>query len=173
MVRYLNGTPFPMAIAVDLDLNAIEETLFKINRQEQMNLALITASGKIIAGFSGNKGSLNIQDHTFSIGETSAEQILDTAETSLQLHTKEGAQVSLLKKPTEKFNWTIISINDESRLKAALSRLETYYIELLAAGFLLSLFVSFYCQIYKDSALRTQNKNETGGAGSPDNYYIY
>lgn len=97
MVRYLNGTPFPMAIAVDLDLNAIEETLFKINRQEQMNLALITASGKIIAGFSENKGSLNIQDHTFSIGETSAEQILDTAETSLQLHTKEGTQVSLLK----------------------------------------------------------------------------
>ncbi|MFD1906664.1 hypothetical protein ACFSQ7_25740 [Paenibacillus rhizoplanae] len=52
MVRYLNGAPFPIAIAVDLDLNAIEETLFKINRQEQMNLALITASGKIIAGFS-------------------------------------------------------------------------------------------------------------------------
>ena len=85
MVRYLNGAPFPMAIAVDLDLNAIEETLFKINKQEQMNLALITASGKIIAGFSENKGPLNIQDHSFSIGETSAEEILDTTETSLQL----------------------------------------------------------------------------------------
>lgn len=143
MVRYLNGAPFPMAIAVDLDLNAIEETLFKINKQEQMNLALITASGKIIAGFSENKGPLSIQDHTFSIGETSAEEILDTSETTLQVHTKDGIPVSLLKKPTEKFNWTIISINDESRLKAALSRLETYYIELLAAGLLLSLFISF------------------------------
>ncbi|WP_091018880.1 sensor histidine kinase [Paenibacillus amylolyticus] len=143
MVRYLNGAPFPMAIAVDLDLNAIEETLFKINKQEQMNLALITASGKIIAGFSENKGPLSIQDHTFSIGETSAEEILDTSETNLQLHTKDGIPVSLLKKPTEKFNWTIVSVNDESRLKAALSRLETYYIELLAAGLLLSLFISF------------------------------
>ncbi|MEO2203111.1 histidine kinase [Paenibacillus pabuli] len=143
MVRYLNGAPFPMAIAVDLDLNAIEETLFKINKQEQMNLALITASGKIIAGFSENMGPLNIQDHTFSIGETSAEEILDTSETNLQLHTKDGTPVSLLKKPTEKFNWTIVSVNDESRLKAALSRLETYYIELLAAGLLLSLFISF------------------------------
>ncbi|UPK41440.1 sensor histidine kinase [Paenibacillus pabuli] len=143
MVRYLNGAPFPMAIAVDLDLNAIEETLFKINKQEQMNLALITASGKIIAGFSENMGPLNIQDHTFSIGETSAEEILDTTETNLQLHTKDGIPVSLLKKPTEKFNWTIVSVNDESRLKAALSRLETYYIELLAAGLLLSLFISF------------------------------
>ncbi|WP_339308407.1 histidine kinase [Paenibacillus sp. FSL R5-0519] len=143
MVRYLNGAPFPMAIAVDLDLNAIEETLFKINKQEQMNLALITESGKIIAGFSENKGPLSIQDHTFSIGETSAEEILDTSESNLQLHTKDGIPVSLLKKPTEKFNWTIVSVNDESRLKAALSRLETYYIELLAAGLLLSLFISF------------------------------
>jgi two-component system sensor histidine kinase YesM len=55
MVRYLNGTPTPMAIAVDLDLNAIEETLFKINKKERMNLALITTSGKIIAGFSENR----------------------------------------------------------------------------------------------------------------------
>ncbi|WP_339296812.1 histidine kinase [Paenibacillus sp. FSL R5-0623] len=155
MVRYLNGAPFPMAIAVDLDLNAIEETLFKINKQEQMNLALITASGKIIAGFSENKGPLNIQDHSFSIGETSAEEILDTAETNLQLYTKDYTPVSLLKKPTEKFNWTIISINDESRLKAALSRLETYYLELLAAGFILSLFISFLVAKYIRKPLYT------------------
>lgn len=155
MVRYLNGAPFPMAIAVDLDLNAIEETLFKINKQEQMNLALITASGKIIAGFSENKGPLNIQDHSFSIGETSAEEILDTAETNLQLYTKDYTPVSLLKKLTEKFNWTIISINDESRLKAALSRLETYYLELLAAGFILSLFISFLVAKYIRKPLYT------------------
>ncbi|KAA8745679.1 HAMP domain-containing protein [Paenibacillus sp. UASWS1643] len=155
MVRYLNGAPAPMAIAVDLDLNAIEETLFKINKQEQMNLALITASGKIIAGFSENKGPLNIQDHSFSIGETSAEEILDTTETNLQLYTNDGTPVSLLKKPTEKFNWTIISINDESRLKAALSRLETYYLELLAAGLLLSLFISFLVAKYIRKPLYT------------------
>lgn len=155
MVRYLNGAPFPMAIAVDLDLNAIEETLFKINKQEQMNLALITASGKIIAGFSENKGPLNIQDHSFSIGETSAEEILNTTETNLQLYTNDGTPVSLLKKPTEKFNWTIISINDESRLKAALSRLETYYIELLAAGLLLSLFISYLVAKYIRKPLYT------------------
>ncbi|WP_028550056.1 sensor histidine kinase [Paenibacillus sp. UNC451MF] len=148
MVRYLNGSPFPMAIAIDLDLNAIEETLFKINKKEQMNLALITTSGKIIAGFSENRGPLNIQDHTFSIGEMSAEQILDTTGTSLQLHTKDGMPVSILKKPTEKFNWSIISINDESRMKAALFRLETYYIGLLAAGLLLSLFISFFIAKY-------------------------
>ncbi|WP_340013000.1 histidine kinase [Paenibacillus sp. FSL K6-1318] len=155
MVRYLNGAPFPMAIAVDLDLNAIEETLFKINKQEQMNLALITASGKIIAGFSENKEPLNIQDHSFSIGETSAEEILDTTETNLQLYTNDGTPISLLKKPTEKFNWTIISINDESRLKAALSRLETYYLELLAAGLLLSLFISFLVAKYIRKPLYT------------------
>ncbi|OCT11740.1 two-component sensor histidine kinase [Paenibacillus pectinilyticus] len=166
MVRYLNGSPFPMAIAVDLDLNAIEETLFKINKKEQMNLALITPSGKIIAGFSENRGPLNIQDHTFSIGETSAEQILDTTGTSLQLHTKEGLPVSILKKPTEKFNWSIISINDESRLEAALSRLETFYIGLLVAGFLLSLFISFLIAKYIRNplyALKTKMKRVEQG----------
>ncbi|CAM4443551.1 two-component system sensor histidine kinase YesM [Paenibacillus endophyticus] len=166
MVRYLNGAPYPMAIAVDLDLNAIEETLFKINKQEQMNLALITASGKIIAGFSENRGPLTVQDHTFSIGETPAEQILDTTETSLQLHTKDGLPVSLLKKPTEKFNWTIISVNDESRLKAALTRLETYYIALLAAGLILSLFISFLIAKYIRNplyALKTKMKRVEQG----------
>ncbi|MGG1550495.1 sensor histidine kinase [Paenibacillus ferrarius] len=166
MVRYLNGAPFPMAIAVDLDLNAIEEALFKINKKEQMNLALITSSGKIIAGFSENRGPLNVQDHTFSIGETSAEQILDTTGTSLQLHTKEGVPVSILKKPTEKFNWFIISINDESRLKAALSRLETYYIGLLAAGLILSLFISFFIAKYIRNplyALKTKMKRVEQG----------
>ncbi|OPH55996.1 two-component sensor histidine kinase [Paenibacillus ferrarius] len=155
MVRYLNGSPFPMAIAIDLDLNAIEETLFKINKEEQMNLALITLSGKIIAGFSENRGPLNIQDHTFSIGDMSAEQILDTTGTSLQLHTKDGMPVSILKKSTEKFNWSIISINDESRLEAALSRLETYYMGLLVAGFLLSLFISFFIAKYIRNPLYT------------------
>lgn len=166
MVRYLNGSPFPLAIAVDLDLNAIEETLFKINKKEQMNLALITTSGKIIAGFSENRGPLNVQDHTFSIGETSAEQILDTTGTSLQLHTKEGVPVSILKKPTEKFNWSIISINDESRLKAALSRLETFYFGLLVAGFLLSLFISFFIAKYIRNplyALKTKMKRVEQG----------
>ncbi|MCU6796598.1 histidine kinase [Paenibacillus sp. WQ 127069] len=148
MVRYLNGSPDPMAIAVDLDLKAIEETLFKINKQEHMNLALITASGQIIAGFSEHTGPLDVQDHTFSIGKTSAQQILDTSGTSLQLHRKEGVPVSILKKPTEKFNWFIISINDESRMEAALSRLETYYIWLLAGGLLLSLFISFFIAKY-------------------------
>ncbi|MBP1965565.1 sensor histidine kinase [Paenibacillus aceris] len=53
-----------------------------------------------------------------------------------------------MKKSTEKFNWSIISINDESRLEAALSRLETYYIGLLVAGLLLSLFISFFIAKY-------------------------
>ncbi|MNI04331.1 Sensor histidine kinase YpdA [compost metagenome] len=148
MVRYLNGSPDPMVIAVDLDLKAIEDTLFKINKQDQMNLALTTATGKIIAGFTDNIGPLDVQDHTFSIGETSAEQILDASGTSLQLQTKEGAPVSILKKPTEKFNWSIISINDESRMAAALTRLETYYFFLLVAGFVLSLFISFFIAKY-------------------------
>ncbi|TXK85320.1 histidine kinase [Paenibacillus sp. N3.4] len=166
MVRYLNGSSNPMAIAVDLDLKAIEDTLFKINKQEHMNLALITASGKIIAGFSGNVGPLDVQDRTFSIGETSAEQILDTTGTSLQLHTKDGMPVSILKKSTEKFNWSIISINDESRLEAALSRLETYYIGLLAAGLLLSLFISFFIAKYIRNplyALKTKMKRVEQG----------
>lgn len=148
MVRYLNGSPSPMAIAVDLDLKAIEDTLFKINKQEHMNLALITATGKIIAGFSENIGPLDVQDHTFSVGETSGEQILDANGTSFQLHTREGLPVSILKQPTEKFNWFIISINDESRMAAALTRLETYYIGLLLAGLLLSLFISFFIAKY-------------------------
>lgn len=144
MVRYLNGAPFPMAIAVDLDLNAIEETLFKINKQEQMNLALITASGKIIAGFSENKGPLNIQDHSFRSERRQRKKFWIRQKQTFNCLPTMVFRSPLLKKPTEKFNWTIISINDESRLKAALSRLETYYLELLAAGLILSLFISFW-----------------------------
>lgn len=148
MVRYLSGTPVPLAVAVDLDLNAIEDTLFKINKQEQMNLALITSTGKIIAGFSENRGPLEVDDHMFFIGEMSGEQILDTSGSSMQVSTKEGNPVSILKQATEKFNWFIISINDESRLEAALARLQTYYFGLLLAGFVLSLLISYFIAKY-------------------------
>ncbi|MFE5323763.1 sensor histidine kinase [Paenibacillus sp. NPDC056579] len=148
MVRSMNGLSAPMAVAVDLDLRAIEETIFKINKKEQMNLALITSSGNIIVGFSENKGFPDVQDHTFSIGQWSAEQIIETSGTSIQLYTKEGKPVSVLKQPTEKFNWHIISINDESRMKAALARLQTYYVGLLFGGLLLSLFISYFIAKY-------------------------
>jgi two-component system sensor histidine kinase YesM len=84
----------------------------------------------------------------FFIGETSGEQILDTNGSSMQVSTKEGNPVSILKQPTEKFNWFIISINDESRLEAALARLQTYYFGLLLAGLLLSLLISYFIAKY-------------------------
>ncbi|MDQ6418433.1 histidine kinase [Paenibacillus sp. LHD-117] len=148
MVRYLNHSPVPMAVAVDLDLNAIEATLFKINKQEQMNLALITPAGKIIAGFSENREPLDLQDHSFSIGEMTGAQIVDANGSVLQIQTQEGKPVSIMKQPTEKFKWFIVSINDESRLKAALSRLERYYFGLLAAGLLFSLCISYFIAKY-------------------------
>lgn len=52
-------------------------------------------------------------------------------------------------------------------MKAALSRLETYYIELLAAGFLLSLFVSFFIAKYIRNplyALKTKMKRVEQGS---------
>ncbi|MEK8129124.1 histidine kinase [Paenibacillus filicis] len=148
MVRYLNNAPVPMAVAVDLDLKAIEEALFKINKQEQMDLALVTPSGQVIAGFSQSGGAVTVQDHTFAIGDMPGEQLVDTNVSRLQVRSHEGKQIAILKQPTEKFNWFILSVNDESRLNAALSRLEKYYMGLLLGGLVLSLLISFIIAKY-------------------------
>jgi two-component system, sensor histidine kinase YesM len=89
-----------------------------------------------------------VHEHTFSIGDMSGGQILDTNGSSLQIRNREGKPVSILKQPTEKFSWFILSINDESRLKAALARLQKYYVGLLLAGLLLSLFISYFIAKY-------------------------
>lgn len=158
MVRYLNGAPVPLAVAVDLDLNAIEATLFKIHKEEQLNLALVSASGNIIAGFSDNKGPQEVQEHTFAVGDRSGLEIIDTGGTSMQIRTREGKPVSILKQPTEKFNWHIISINDESRLKAALSRLQKYNAAILLSGLLLSLSIAYFIAKYIRNPLQELKK---------------
>ncbi|MFK7695569.1 sensor histidine kinase [Paenibacillus sp. HJGM_3] len=148
MVRYLTNSPTPAAIAVDLDLHSIEDALFKINRDEQMNLALITSAGSIVAGFTDTHGYPDVENRSFSIGTTRAEQIIKASGASLKLQTSAGKLVTVLNRPTGKFNWFIVSINDESRLNTALKRLETYYLVLLLAGLLLSSLISYLIAKY-------------------------
>jgi len=148
MARYLHNAPEPFVVAIDLDLNAIGTTLFNINKEEKMNLALFTPSGKLVAGFSDDHSSVDARDRTFSIGGMTAAQILDAGGSAIVLQTDDGKPVSILKRPTSKFNWVILSINDESRLKAALARLKNYYVGLLLAGFVLSLLISFLIAKY-------------------------
>ncbi|MBB6731256.1 cache domain-containing sensor histidine kinase [Cohnella zeiphila] len=148
MVRYLPGSDEPMAVAVDLDLKAIEATLLQIHEEEQMNLALLTSSGQIIAGFSDSKVPQEMRNHTFSVGGMSGTDLIAANGSNLTVETRQGKPVSVQKRPTEKFNWYIVSVNDESRLKAALDRLRQYYLGLLLAGLLLSFLIAYLIAKY-------------------------
>lgn len=139
--KLLPGSNPPAVLAVDIDLLGIEQTLLQFNREDSLNLILLDEDGRIVAGKPGSAGQLEPDTGFFTInGVYSA----DIARTKVNIIRTEdgGKRVSLLKRPATRFNWSIVSVNNETYLTRSLNRIEANYSWLLLVGSLLSLLVA-------------------------------
>ncbi|TBL80887.1 sensor histidine kinase [Paenibacillus thalictri] len=144
MARYVAGSNPPIVVALDIDLHRIEDSLLRITQSESMNLALIDDKGMIVAGFQESKGLLevNAEQRTFKVGSKTAAELLGTGRGAIPIETATGRPVTVMIKPTPKFNWLIVSISDDSRILASLSKIEAYFIGLIGIGLVLSIVVA-------------------------------
>ncbi|WNQ13995.1 histidine kinase [Paenibacillus aurantius] len=138
MTKYLHGSNPPAAIAVDLDLNAVEQTILKIMRDDLITLTLIDPEGFVVAGQNSELGMKPDPDHRMVFGSMSSREVAQINENTIHLTSDTGKPFTLLKLPTSRFNWSIISVNNEARIQQSLQKLEHYYLLLLGIGLLIS-----------------------------------
>ncbi|MEK4237118.1 sensor histidine kinase [Paenibacillus sp. FSL H7-0714] len=138
ITRLLPGSNPPLVIALDLDLQSSENTLLELNKKELLNLALLDNDGKIVAGFPESKGKLQVDEHTFSVSNLTGKRIMEITDPKLTVGSGSD-EVNISKLSASDFNWTIVSINDYSRIQESLTRLQEYYFSVLGIGIVISL----------------------------------
>ncbi|MDF2924137.1 MAG: two-component sensor histidine kinase [Paenibacillaceae bacterium] len=154
MSKLLKGSDPPAVIALDLDLSLFESTLLDLSRSDLINMAIMDSSGKVIAAFPTQYGKFDHGTHTTVIGGITSAELARSGEASLTTKNEEGKPLSILKLSASRFEWSIISVNDETRLAEPLRRLNTYYWVLLLAGLFLSAGVAWVVTRYIRKPLR-------------------
>ncbi|NHN31862.1 cache domain-containing sensor histidine kinase [Paenibacillus agricola] len=138
LTRYLHGSQ-PMAIAaLDMDLNAMEKTLLQINRDDLVSIVIMDGNGRMIAGSLGDAGKINVDNRTFQLGELSSEDLLAHSGNVIPFKSGKGGQWTVRKYPASHYNWTILTLYNDSLTKRSLRHIEPYYFGLLGIGLLLS-----------------------------------
>ncbi|OCT15111.1 hypothetical protein A8709_13455 [Paenibacillus pectinilyticus] len=143
MEKYLHNSNPAAVIALDMDLNSINNTLLQINRDDLINLVIVDAKGTVIAGNLGEAGILNRVDHTFELGGISSKELVRLNRT-FQFKSADNENWTATQLLGSKFGWTILSLNSESFTQRSLHNLEKYFILLVAIGLLLSAIVAAF-----------------------------
>jgi two-component system sensor histidine kinase YesM len=136
--RYLHGSQPMAAAALDMDLKAMEKTLLQINRDDLVSIVIMDEHGTMIAGNLGDAGQMNEEDNTFQLGGLSSKALLSHSGNVMQFRSSQNQNWTVRKYPASHFNWTILSLYNDSLNKRSLKHIEPYYFGLLAMGLVLS-----------------------------------
>ncbi|MEK3722607.1 cache domain-containing sensor histidine kinase [Paenibacillus sp. FSL H8-0034] len=136
--RYLHGSQPMAAAALDMDLKAMEKTLLQINRDDLVSIVIMDEHGTMIAGNLGDAGQMNAEDNTFQLGGLSSKELLSRSGNVMQFRSSQNQNWTVRKYPASHFNWTILSLYNDSLNKRSLKHIEPYYFGLLAIGLVLS-----------------------------------
>lgn len=136
--RYLHGSQPMAAAALDMDLKAMEKTLLQINRDDLVSIVIMDEHGTMIAGNLGDAGHMNEVDNTFQLGGLSSKELLSHSGNVMQFRSSQNQNWTVRKYPASHFNWTILSLYNDSLNKRSLKHIEPYYFGLLAIGLVLS-----------------------------------
>jgi two-component system sensor histidine kinase YesM len=142
LTRYLHGSQPAEVAALDMDLQALEKTLLQINRDDLVSIVIIDQRGSMVAGSLGDAGKVNPVDRTFQLGELSSQDLLAGGNV-MQFQSGSKQNWTVRKYPASYYNWTILSLYNDSLTQRSLKHIEPYYFMLLAIGLLLSALVAW------------------------------
>ncbi|MDD9271203.1 sensor histidine kinase [Paenibacillus sp. GCM10023248] len=148
MAKYIPNSRPSIVAALDIDLSSFEQTLLKINREESINIVILDEKGKIIAGKPGHGGILQPETSSFHFGGLTSEEIAQSNESTIVVRNSSEHPITMIKRLTSRFNWTIVSINSEQFLTRSLKKITDYLYVLIAIGFILSLMIALVITRY-------------------------
>ncbi|MEC0228705.1 sensor histidine kinase [Paenibacillus alba] len=142
LLKYLHGSQPKVVIALDIDLQAMNQNLLKITRDDLANLFIMDQQGQLIAGEGIGYNPLPGENHSLSFGNMTSKQLAASAEPTIRSKDHAGKPITLSKMPNSKFNWLIVSLNTGVRLENAELKLQRYSAYLIVIGVLLSALVA-------------------------------
>ncbi|WP_127588287.1 cache domain-containing sensor histidine kinase [Paenibacillus koleovorans] len=132
----------PMALAVDLNLSALQERLQHIGGSTDLQLSILDTKGNVILEPTGSK-LLSVVDHRLRFGERDGLELIQNKE-DVFLERINGNQVTIMKSINPRTKWIVFAFYDGSSLLATLKRMETYFIGLLLLGLVLSVVTAAF-----------------------------
>ncbi|RAU91923.1 sensor histidine kinase [Paenibacillus sp. YN15] len=148
MAKYLTGSEPPAVVALDMDLSAFESMFMDLSRSDLLNMGIIDGQGMLIAGFPRRFGAIDPATRRTVIGNLSSEDIAATTESFFTAINQSGQPIEILKYPASRFDWSIISVNDDSRMMQSYRRLRSHFWLLMAGGLVLSTCASWLVTRY-------------------------
>ncbi|MFS0726697.1 cache domain-containing sensor histidine kinase [Paenibacillus sp. 1P07SE] len=137
-----SGREAPVA-ALDMDMRRIEQRLLQINRESDISIAIIDASGRLVAGVPGLFGTYDEASHTLAFQGVSSQEIAAANNGTIKAATPEGRPLTINKHASARFGWSVISMHDEGMLARSLATMQRYYVFFLAGGMAISLLAAY------------------------------
>jgi len=149
MAKYLGTSNPPKVAALDIDLNGMAESLLNLNRSDSIGLAIVDPNGILVSGNMTDIAELDPQTRLFTFGKVTSSQLVSQGGVSGVLNADSSKQKWYYRKlPASRFNWTIMTFNNDSLLQQSLKRTETYQFVVLGIGVLLSALTAAFIARY-------------------------
>ncbi|OCT13096.1 hypothetical protein A8709_20315 [Paenibacillus pectinilyticus] len=127
----------PMAVAVDLNLTALQERLQKIGGgSNDLQLGIMDKEGRVILEPVGSR-LFNVVDHRLRFDDRDGRELAEAKDDVFQ-ERMNGTNVTIMKSINPRTKWIIFAFYDGTTLQTSLKRIETFFIGLLLLGFVLS-----------------------------------
>ena len=142
-VKALASDRQSIVAAVDMDMQRIKQRLLQLNRDNLLNILILDTEGHLVSGDPGQLSGYNPTTRKFQIQGLSSSDIASSHDRVINVEAASGESVVISKYPSERFGWSIISINDDRALKQSLARINKYYTWLLGITVLISVLGAF------------------------------
>ncbi|RTE02354.1 cache domain-containing sensor histidine kinase [Paenibacillus whitsoniae] len=127
----------PMALAIDLNLTALQERLQHISGSStDLQLSILDDKGRVILEPVGSK-FFTLVNHRLQFDERDGLELVQNKD-DVFAERMNGNPVTIMKSINPRTKWIVFAFYSGSSLQATLKRMETYFIGLLLLGFVLS-----------------------------------
>ncbi|MBD2847670.1 sensor histidine kinase [Paenibacillus sp. IB182496] len=148
LVKALGTPDDSLVAALDMDLRRIEQRLLQINRENGLNIAIVDAAGRLVAGQAGLQGLLDEQARILRLASFTSSELVNRHESLLRTTAADGQAITIRKHASAKFGWSILAIDDERLLARSLTPIRMYYIGFLIGGAGVSLLTAYVVARY-------------------------
>lgn len=131
-----------MAIAVDLNLTALQERMDQISRGSNLQLAILDDQGRVIVEPSAG-GLFRTNDHRLLVGGRDSTELIHHKDDVFRERI-DGTPVTVMRGFIPRTKWIVFAFSDSTSLQQSLKRMESFFFGVLAVGLFLSVVAAAF-----------------------------